>query len=101
MSISDPTGTGSVDGANPFSGMLGSILGESSAAQKARIEEASKGANDLTNLVKRKKPANGVLGEETESSLAKSNGKRKVEFADEVVDVGMGKKARLSERDEE
>ncbi len=60
-----------------------------------------KDANDLTNLVKRKKPAKGVLREETESGLAKSNGKRRVEFADEVVNVGTGKKARISEGDDE
>ena len=51
--------------------------------------------------MKRKKPANGVLGDATESDLAKSNRKRKVEFADEVIDVGTGKKAKLSEGDEE
>ena len=97
ISINDSTGTGSVNGANPLSGILGSILGESPTAQKARIEEASKGANDLTNLVKRKKPTSDAQKEPTEGGLAKGNGKRKVEFADEVVNVGTGKKARLSE----
>lgn len=51
--------------------------------------------------MKRKKPANNVLREETESGLAKDNGKRRVEFADEVVNVGTGKKARISEGDDE
>ena len=101
VSINDPTGTGGVDIANPLSGILGPILGESPAAQKARIEEASKDANDLTSLVKRKKPTNDAFGEATESSLMTSNGKRKVGFSDEVVNAGMGKKVKLTEKDEE
>jgi len=50
--------------------------------------------------VKRKKPTSDAPGEPTESGLAKGNEKRKVEYADEVVDVGTGKKARISEGDE-
>ncbi|OCK88111.1 uncharacterized protein K441DRAFT_621878 [Cenococcum geophilum 1.58] len=61
-----------------FSGLLGSILGADPTAQKARIEEASKGANDLTNLVRhKKKPA---LAEEykKESINGGGSGKRKL-----------------------
>ena len=47
--------------------------------------------------MKRKKPLDDALGESAESGLATSNGKRKVGFADEVVDVGTGKRVRLSE----
>ncbi|KAF2154934.1 hypothetical protein K461DRAFT_217226, partial [Myriangium duriaei CBS 260.36] len=36
-------------------GILGQLLGESAADQKARIAEATKGANDLSGLVKKKK----------------------------------------------
>ena len=88
VSLNDPTGMGTLDGSNPLSGILGSILGESPAAQKARLEEASKGATDLTNLVKRKKPA------ETE---VQANGKRKVELSEEVEEVGLGKKAKITD----
>lgn len=90
MSINDPTGTGTIDGATPLSGILGSILGESAAEQKARLEEATKGAHDLTNLVKRKKPAAEGRQEELQTTAANGNGKRKlepVEDQDEAVDT--------------
>ena len=41
--------------ASALNGILGSILGESPEEQKARLEEAVKGANDLSGLVRRKK----------------------------------------------
>lgn len=47
-----PAGAGADE--DPLRGILGSILGETPASQKARIEEAAKGANDLSGLVKRK-----------------------------------------------
>ncbi|KAG8628701.1 hypothetical protein KVT40_002566 [Elsinoe batatas] len=43
--------------ADAIGGILGSLLGESAAEQKARIAEAMKGANDLSGLIKKKKPA--------------------------------------------
>ena len=101
VSINDPTGTGSVDGADPLSGILGSILGEPEVAQRARIEEASKGANDLTGLVKRKKASNGSLPQSATIETLKTKGKRKSEFVDEVIEVGSGKKVRLSDGEEE
>ena len=58
------------------------------------MEEASKGATDLTNLVKRKKPV------ESGMSQVNGNGKRKVDFAEETEEVGTGKKARLEDGDE-
>lgn len=94
VSINDPTGTGTLDGANPLSGILGSILGESPAAQKARIEEATKGAHDLTNLVKRKKPTSHD-GQDTDKAItANGNGKRKVEFSGQVEEAGANKRAK-------
>jgi hypothetical protein len=42
--------------ANPFGGLLGAALGESSAEAQARIDEATKTATDLTGLVRKKKP---------------------------------------------
>src|SRR5690606_6299088 len=42
--------------ANPFGGILGAALGESSAEAQARIDEATKTATDLTGLVRKKKP---------------------------------------------
>lgn len=86
---------GTIDGSNPLSGILGSILGESPAAQKARLEEASKGAKDLTKLIKRKKPAEGEASKVSETHGIQSNGKRKFDFRDEVEKVGTGKKAKI------
>lgn len=96
VSINDPTGTGTIDGANPLSGILGSILGESAAAQKARVEEATKGAHDLTNLVKRKKPVSEGRQDLDKASTTNGNGKRKVEFEGEVEEVGTAKKAKTA-----
>lgn len=97
VSINDPAGMGTIDGSNPLSGILGSILGESPAAQRARLEEASKSANDLTDLVKRKKPAEGDVSNASEPDGVQSNGKRKVDFRDDVEEVGTGKKAKISD----
>ena len=73
-----------MDGTNPLSGILGSILGESSEAQKARLEEAATGANDLTNLVRKKKTTNGDAASESRSAP----GKRKLESSDETGSTG-------------
>jgi HAT1-interacting factor 1 len=126
VSINDPTSTGDPNGSNPLSGILGQILGESSEEQKKRLDEASKGANDLSasGLVRRKKDkgkapdtkeANGGTEKETagqkegEGSGAKVNGagsangtKRKaVDFAEEVEVLGMGKKARVEDAEDD
>ena len=98
VSISDPSGTGTIDGSNPLSGILGSILGESPAAQKARLEEVSKGAKDLSNLVvKRKKPAEGEASKVSEPDRTQSNGKRKADFRDKVEEVGTVKREKISD----
>jgi HAT1-interacting factor 1 len=94
VSINAPTGIGAVDGANPFGGILGSILGESPEAQKERLDEAAKGANDLTNLVRRKKPGHDDTGAWTNETSATSSGKRKLDAADESEDLSRGKKAK-------
>lgn len=78
---------GAPDSTNPMSGILGAALGESPAEQHARIEEAKKGANDLTGLVRRKKAPKA----EDDSS---ANGKRKAEDNAEKVDA---KKAKVEE----
>ncbi len=104
VSINDPKGTGTLDGSTPLNGILGQILGESKDEQKKRLEEASLGAKDLTGLVKRKKAKSPVADETSASSNtiinghAANNGKRKaVDFAEEVQEMGAGKKARVEE----
>ena len=90
-----------MDRANPLSRILGSILGESDTAQNKRIEEASKGAKDLTGLVKRKKASTAGTPQPVASEALNMNGKRKVEFDEEVIDVGTGKKAKLPDTEGE
>ncbi|KAI1341364.1 histone H1-binding protein [Xylariaceae sp. FL0016] len=58
---------------NPISGILGKALGESSAEQAKRVEEAKKGATDLSGLVRKK------AKEEPKPEAEDSNGKRKAE----------------------
>ena len=70
------------------------MLGESPAAQSARIEEASKGANDLTGLVKKKKPVVKISHTSSEASTIQSNGKRKADSDMQGADPVTGKKAR-------
>lgn len=70
------------------------MLGESPAAQRARIEEASKGANDLTRLVKKKKPAAEESHKGPQSEVVKSNGKRKANFDEQAEDAQTEKRAK-------
>ncbi|KAI5271175.1 hypothetical protein E4T47_05546 [Aureobasidium subglaciale] len=44
---------------NPLRGILGGMLGETTTDQKQRLAEATANANDLSGLVKKKKPAAG------------------------------------------
>ncbi|KAJ9667889.1 hypothetical protein H2201_002075 [Coniosporium apollinis] len=67
---------GAPDGNNPLNGVLGSLLGESSAEQKARIEQATKSANDLSGLVRHKKKP--VEADQGIASVANGSGKRKL-----------------------
>ena len=57
--------------------MLGSMLGNSPAAQKAKIEEATKGANDLTSLVKKKRARAGSSPRSKSADHLQNNGKRR------------------------
>jgi HAT1-interacting factor 1 len=97
-----------------LSGILGQILGgeKTKEEQKKMLEEAAMGAKDLSGLVKRKKPkGTGSAAEASASATPEpstmaigglnGNGKRKVEFADEVEEMGTGKKARVEDVDED
>ncbi len=100
MSINDPKGMGTIDGSEPLTGILGSILGETPAAQKARLEEAAKSAQDLTKLVKRKRPAGSESSKFIGPDSHPTIGKRKVDFSEEIEAVGMGKRARKLDGDD-
>jgi HAT1-interacting factor 1 len=73
-------GTAGDPQADAIGGILAQVLGQSASEQKARIEEASKNANDLTGLVKKKpkaQPSNGIT--QSARGVSASNGKRKLE----------------------
>ncbi|ATY65515.1 histone H1-binding [Cordyceps militaris] len=75
--------------ANVLGGLFGAVLGETPEQTEARVAEATKGAVDLTSMVRRKaKP---------EAAPSSTNGKRKAE--DEPVETGAEspKKARVEE----
>ena len=79
---------------DPMAGMLQQILGETSAEQKARIAEATKGANDLSGLVKKKKAKPAATGAGASATATTSNGKRKL---DDEEAAGDGKRAKTEE----
>ncbi|KAF7193693.1 NASP-related protein sim3 [Pseudocercospora fuligena] len=73
-------------------GILASLLGESKADQAKRIEQATAQANDLTGMVKKKKP-------KPADSVVDGNGKRKAEdepTSDGASTNGTGKKVKIS-----
>jgi HAT1-interacting factor 1 len=78
-------------------GILGASLGESPAEAQARIEEAKKGAKDLTGLVRRKaKAAETAEGSTNGTDSAATNGKRKAEDLEED-DGESSKKAKVED----
>lgn len=85
--------------ADAMSGILAQVFGESNAESKARIEEATKNAHDLSGLVKKKKakPAasSNSNGATSGPAASSTNGKRKLE--EEPVDEGEGKRAKTEE----
>jgi HAT1-interacting factor 1 len=82
---------GAPDGSNPLAGILGQVFGESTSEQKARIQEATKNANDLTGLVRKKKPAQAP-----ETAEVNGKAKRKLDVAD-AGEEGDGKRAKTEE----
>lgn len=85
---------GTHDGSDPLNGVLGAMLGESPAEQKARIEQAMKSANDLSGLVRHKKKS-----AETEQATAReTNGSSKRKLGeDEDEGRERAKSARIDE----
>ena len=79
-------------GSEAVGGVLGAALGESPSETTARIEEAKKGATDLTGLVKRKKALKAATPEPN-AAVNDANGKRKAE--DDVAESSEPKKAKV------
>jgi HAT1-interacting factor 1 len=91
---SDPTKQefDSID-SSVFQGLLGGLLGADKATQKAKIAEATKGANDVNGMVKKKAkaPAPAASGSSSKDS---GGNKRKLEVDDGGAD---GKRAKTEE----
>ncbi|TVY80908.1 NASP-related protein sim3 [Lachnellula suecica] len=79
---------------NSMGGVLGTTLGETPEQAAARIEEAKKGANDLSGLVRRKAKATEATPEPVST-----NGKRKAD--EEPEDSDNAKKAKVEDAPEE
>jgi HAT1-interacting factor 1 len=88
------TTTTTSSGSDAMSGIFAQVLGETTADQKARIEEATKNANDLTGLIKKKKPKTAIASTGSAAASSTSNGKRKLDVVDEE---GEGKRAKTEE----
>jgi HAT1-interacting factor 1 len=93
VSFDGSTSGDGVDGNNPITGLLGSILGDSLATRKAKIEEASRNAHDVTGLVKKKKLESNEVSSQSDLG-SKDNTKRKLDFSGQS-ETGIEKKARI------
>ncbi|KAL9095442.1 MAG: hypothetical protein Q9165_002313 [Trypethelium subeluteriae] len=93
VSAVDPLGpAGAPDSSDPLRGLLGAMLGETPAQQRARIEEASRTANDLTSLVKhKKKPQKDAAA----ADLAVNGSSKRKADGENEEDRTTGKKARV------
>ncbi|MCJ1352374.1 MAG: hypothetical protein MMC33_002358 [Icmadophila ericetorum] len=79
VSVAGPSGINVANDINNPAGLLGAMLGQSSEAQQANLAKAMESANDLSMLVKKKKPANGSSMATTPTESNSSRGKRKLE----------------------
>ena len=84
-------------------GILGSLLGESKSEQEKRIQEATAKANDLSGMVKKKKPKAAPAPQQEPSPIVEGKGKRKAEdLADTLPPAnGTGKKVKFAEDENE
>ena len=81
-------------GADPvLGGLLGSLLGETPAQKRTRLEEATKGANDLTGMVRHRKKEK-VTVDAVAVPAEGATSKRKLE---DGGDAAGGKKARVDQ----
>lgn len=85
-----------------MTGILGAVIGETPAQTKARVEEASKKANDLSGLVRKKAkdaPAPAPAPEAAPAEATETNGsaKRKAEEDAPAEEESTAKKAKVDE----
>lgn len=83
-------------------GILGESIAETPAEAKARVEEATKTANDLTGLVRHKKSkasSTDAGASPATNGAETANGKRKAD--DDAEESDSAKKAKVEEAKEE
>jgi len=78
--------------ADPITGETVQKPGESAADRQARIDAASAAANDLTGLVRKKKPVAATEVKSESNGTDNGNGKRKL---DDESPAGEGKKVKF------
>lgn len=83
---------------NVVGGILGSLMGESTAVQKARLHDASEGAKDLTNLIKKRKLVAEKRPHDTHSDLNTDSGEKGEEVCGSA---SSGKRVRITNGDAE
>lgn len=91
VSINDLNQNG--DGFNTLGGILGQLIGQSSSEQKARLEEATKKANDLSAFVRKKPPVNGST-RPANNAESITKGKRS---AEDATNEGGPKRAKVED----
>ena len=104
VALSDPSNPSSTIDTAPLRGLLGSLLGETPDAQRTRIEEATKSANDLTGMIRKKKGRDANSTGEAKvvaNGNPKATGKRKAVVEEVVAIRHNGKKARVEDAGEE
>ncbi|KAL6714662.1 hypothetical protein ACLMJK_008087 [Lecanora helva] len=100
VSVNDPAGTGTLDSSNLLSSVLGSIVGETPSTQKARLEEASKDATDVTNLIKRKRMAENESPRSIQNDAQSIDHRQKINPSEEWQDNSGVKRLKASNGDD-
>ncbi|CAK4034296.1 NASP-related sim3 [Lecanosticta acicola] len=95
-----PFGPAGAPGADqdPLRGVLGAMLGESKAEQQKRIDEATQNANDLSGMIKKKKPKQEVAAPAEEGTGKRKMEDEPAEFAQSGAINGNGKKVKFDEK---
>ena len=100
ISVDDLRGIGTNDHSQYLAGLSGPVLGHSPKAREGRLEEVVKGANDLTNFIKKKKAVGRGSSNLQELDIPHFKEKRKAEVLEVDQDFGQGKKARAKDDDQ-
>ncbi|KAL9595822.1 MAG: hypothetical protein Q9219_006199 [cf. Caloplaca sp. 3 TL-2023] len=93
LSFNGGSASNYADGIDRLGGFLSSLVEDSPTAQRRKLDEASRGATDLSSLVKRKKISPDMVTENTDGNNDKGDGKRKAEAGE--FKAGTEKKVKM------